>query len=372
MQPQVMPPIDMEIAGLVHAYLAGKNIGLMLGEGFAGCSRGKKGLTVRTTKERSVECDMVILSIGVRPENRLAKEAGLSIGERGGIVVNDRMQTSDPDIYAVGDAVEVIDRISGRPTQTPLAGPANKQGRIAADNACGRPSIFKGTLGTAIVKLFDMTVASTGASEKSLAARGLPYRMSYTHSGSHASYYPGADTMSVKLLYAPETGLILGAQIVGGKGVDKRIDVLATAIHGGMTIFDLEELELAYAPPYSSAKDPVNMAGFVAANIQKKDAEIVHWSDIPTLDREKNVLLDLRYAVELRKVGKMDNALHIPLHELRARLPQLDRDKTYITLCAVGMRAYVGYRILVQNGFKAKILSGGFATWQGAMNRIGK
>ena len=270
---------------------------------------------------------MVILSIGVRPENMLAKEAGLKVGERGGIKVDATMRTSDPDIFAVGDAVEIRDFVSGQSTSTALAGPANKQGRIAADNALGRRSLFKGTLGTAIVKIFDLTVASTGASEKLLKRNNIPYMVSYTHSGSHASYYPGAELIAMKLVFSPGSGTVLGAQVVGTEGVDKRIDVLATAIRGSMTVYDLEELELAYAPPYSSAKDPVNIAGFVASNILKGDVENTYWNELGNLNRSEITFIDLRNKDELDKEGMIEGALHIPLNELRNKLPELDKEK---------------------------------------------
>jgi rhodanese-related sulfurtransferase len=282
------------------------------------------------------------------------------------------MKTSDPDIFAVGDAVEVKDFITGQPTMTALAGPANKQGRIAADNALGRKSLFKGTLGTAVVKVFELTVASTGANEKTLTSQNISHVVSYTHSGSHASYYPGAETMAIKLIFSPGHGKILGAQIVGKGGVDKRIDVIATAIRGGMTVYDLEELELAYAPPYSSAKDPVNVAGFVAANILKGDMDHIQWGELPGLDRETNILIDLRNKKELETSGVIEGARHVPLDELRNHLSELDREKHYIPFCAAGLRAYLGHRILVQHGLKSRNLSGGYITYLGGKERIMK
>jgi len=326
----------------------------------------------KTEKGYDIECDMVILSIGIKPENKLAKEAGLKVGERGGIKVDATMRTSDPDIFAVGDAVEILDFVSGQPTSTALAGPANKQGRIAADNALGRRSLFKGTLGTAIVKIFSMTVASTGASEKLLRRNNIPYTVSYTHSGSHASYYPGAELIAIKLIFSPGSGKVLGAQIVGKEGVDKRIDVLATAIRGSMTVYDLEELELAYAPPYSSAKDPVNIAGFVASNILKGDVETIYWNELGDLTGNEITFIDLRNRDEIEKAGMIKGALHIPLNELRNKLPQLDKGKKYIAYCAVGQRAYMGHRILVQNGFRSTNLSGGYRTYLGAKEKIMK
>jgi rhodanese-related sulfurtransferase len=315
---------------------------------------------------------MVILSIGVRPENRLARKAGLELGDKGGILVDATMGTSEPDIFAVGDAVEVRDFVTGHPTMSALAGAANKQGRIAADNAMGRRSIFKGTQGTSIVKLFDMTVASTGASEKVLKQYGIPHLVSHTHSGSHASYYPGARIMAIKLIFSPSSGRLLGAQVVGMDGVDKRIDVLATAIRGSMTVYDLEELELAYAPPFSSAKDPVNIAGFVAANVLKGDLDSILWNQLGELDEGETVFIDLRNADELKISGKIEGAVHIPLNELRGKLSELDPEKRYIPYCAVGLRAYIGHRILVQNGFQSNNLSGGYRTYLGAKEKIMK
>jgi NADPH-dependent 2,4-dienoyl-CoA reductase/sulfur reductase-like enzyme len=276
---QVMPPLDWEMASIVHEHLKEKKVELELGNGVSAFSKAYDRIVVSTQKGRKIGCDMVLLSVGIRPENKLAKKAGLKIGTTGGIWVDSTMKTSDPHIYAVGDAVEVRDLVTDFSTLTALAGPANKQARIAADNALGRKSIFTGTIGTSVVKVFDMVAASTGANEKFLKKHDIPYLISYTHSGSHAGYYPGATSTSIKLIFSPAKGRILGAQIIGKKGVDKRIDVLSTAIRAKMTVFDLEELELAYAPPYSSAKDPVNIAGFVAANILKGDMEIAQWNE---------------------------------------------------------------------------------------------
>jgi len=369
---QVMPPMDFEMAGLMHAHLREKGVHLLLGDGIASFENKESRLLVHTEKGETIECDMAILSIGVKPECRLARDSGLEIGELGGVRVSATMQTSDPHIYAVGDAVEVTDFLTGFPTMTPLAGPANKQGRIAADNVMGRRSIFRGTLGTSVVKIFEQTVAATGANEKLLARNKIPYHASFTHSGSHAAYYPGAEMMAIKLLFSPSNGRILGAQIVGGEGVDKRIDVLATAIHASMTVFQLEELELAYAPPYSSAKDPVNIAGFVASNLMKGDSRKIHWNEFSDLDPETDVLIDLRNKDEIEKTGGVDGALHIPFNELRDRLGQLDKNKRYITLCAVGLRSYIAFRILWHHGFDARNLSGGYKTFLGASEKIMK
>ena len=369
---QVMAPLDFEMAAIVHTHLKEKGVRCVLGHGVTSFSEKGGHITVTTDDGKHYESDLVILSIGIKPENRLAREAGLEIGKRGGIRVDASMRTSDPDIFAVGDAVEVKDFITGLPTMTALAGPANKQARIAADNALGRKSLFKGTLGTAVVKVFELTVASTGASEKRLKGEKIPHMVSFTHSGSHASYYPGAETMAIKLIFSPAHGKILGAQIVGKGGVDKRIDVIATAIRGAMTVYDLEELELAYAPPYSSAKDPVNVAGFVAANILKGDMDHIQWWELAGLDREANILIDLRNKKELETSGVIEGAWHIPLDELRSHLSELDREKHYIPFCAAGLRAYFGHRILVQNGFQSRNLSGGYITYFGGKEKIMK
>ncbi len=363
---QVMAPVDFEMAAIVHHHLKEKGVRLELGNGLKGFRETDDGITVLTEKGIELECDLVILSIGVKPESQLAQEAGLEIGSRGGIVVDAAMRTADPDIFAVGDAVEIKDFTTGQPVMMPLAGPANKQGRIAADNAMGRTTVFKGTQGTAVVKVFDLTVATTGLGEKSLKRFNVPYLTNYTHSGSHASYYPGAETMSIKLMFSPSAGRVLGAQIVGGKGVDKRIDVLATAIRGAMTVYDLEELELAYAPPFSSAKDPVNIAGYAAANILKGDLKTVHWHELGDFDPNETVLLDVRTGKEMKKEGHIEGSLNIPVDELRAKLDQLDRDKIHVLICAVGLRGYLGCRILSQHGIKCLSLSGGHKTYQHA------
>lgn len=357
---QVMTSLDSEMASMIHGYLREKKIGLELCDAVAKIEKREESLTVKTAAGKTIECDFVIMSAGIKPENRLAVDAGLETGDNGGIIVNDFMQTSDPSVFAAGDAVETKDFISGMPVMLPLAGPANKQGRIAADNASGRKSAFKGTIGTAVVKLFDLTVAVTGQSESGLKRDKLPYVKSYTQSGSHASYYPGSEVMTIKLLFSDRDGLVLGAQIIGGKGVDKRVDVIATAIKGRLTVYDLEELELAYAPPYSSAKDPVNIAGFVAGNILKGDVETLYPEDLSGLDPSEYLLLDLRTPDELKLSGKIDGALCIPVDELRQRIGELDHTKTYILYCAIGLRGYIAWRILHQKGFKVKNLSGGF------------
>ncbi len=360
---QVMGPIDYEMAAMVHGHLKEKEIEFYLGDGIKGVQHQDKYSIVELNSGKLIKTDMIMLGIGVRPENKLAKEAGLDIGERGGIKVDKTMKTSNPDIYAVGDAIEIIDYINGKPAQIPLAGPANKQGRIAANNICGMNEEFQGTQGTSVVKIFDMTVASTGNNEKILKRYNIAYQKSYTHSASHAGYYPGAMPLSIKLLFSPEDGKILGAQAVGFDGVEKRIDVIATAIRAGMTVYDLETLELAYAPPYSSAKDPVNMAGYVASNVLKGDVSIIHWDAIEQLDVEKNILVDVRTPMEF-SMGTIEDAINIPIDDLRDRLNELPKDKVIVIFCQVGLRGYLACRILTQNGFQnVKNLSGGYKTY---------
>ncbi len=310
----------------------------------------------------------MILSVGVRPENSLAIATGLEVGARGGIRVNEHMQTSDPDIYAVGDAVEVRDFITGDPIQIPLAGPANRQGRIAADHIFGRNSKYRGTQGTAIVGIFGMTAAMTGLSEKMLKRIGRGYEKIYLHPAHHAGYYPGAEQMTMKLLFEPTTGRLLGAQAVGGAGVDKRIDVLATAIQAGMTVFDLEEMELAYAPQFGAAKDPINMAGFIAAGVVRGDCPITHADRLSQTQAEGVCLLDVRTPQEFA-CGHIPSAINIPVDELRGRINELDVNKPVIAYCQVGQRGYLATRILNQLAHRATNLSGGYSTycqWQAA------
>ena len=320
-------------------------------------------MTVHLRSGKQIATDMVLLSIGVRPETKLAKDAGLAIGERGGITVNDYMQTSDADIYALGDAVEVRHLVTGQPALIPLAGPANKQGRIVADNIVfGNKEKYPGSIGTSIAKVFDLTVAAAGANAKLLQRNNIPYISSYTHGASHAGYYPGAVPLSIKILFAPENGKLLGAQIVGFNGVDKRIEMLAQVIQRGGTVHDLAELEHAYAPPYSSAKDPVNMAGFVAENILNKKSRIIQWRELAELPAD-TIRIDVRTHDEY-KLGTIPGFINIPVDELREHLDELPKEKPIVVTCAVGLRGYLAYRILVQNGFKhVRNLSGGYKTW---------
>ena len=358
---QVLPPWDREMTVPISQHLVAKGVRLLLSDSAEAFEESDEGVTVRTKSGEKLRADLVILCVGVRPENRLAVEAGLEVGKRGGIRVNEHMQTGDPDIYAVGDVVEVIDYVGGQPTQIPLAGPANRQGRIAADHIFGRDSRYRGTQGTSVVGVFGQTAAMTGLGEKALRGRGQPYEKVYIHPANHAGYYPGAERISLKLLFEPTSGKVLGAQAVGGAGVDKRIDVLATAVQAGMTVFDLEEMELAYAPQYGSAKDPVNMVGFVAAAVVRGDQPIVHVDDLP---RERNsLLLDVRTPKEVAK-GSIPEAQNIPLDELRFRLSELPKERSIIVYCQVGLRGYLATRILLQHGFDVKNLSGGYTTYR--------
>lgn len=360
LQDQVLPPFDKEMTTPIAHALSERDVTLLLGEAAEAFETGAAGLEVRLKSGRRLPAQLVVLGVGVRPENKLAVEAGLDVGPRGGIRVNDQLQTSDPDIYAVGDAIEVKDAITGGPTQVPLAGPANRQGRIAADNIFGRSVAYRGTQGTAIVKVFDRTAALTGASEKALQRAGRPYRKVYVHPSQHAGYYPGAEGMTLKLLFDPETGLILGAQAVGGAGVDKRIDVLAVAIQAGFTVFDLEEMELAYSPQYGSAKDPVNMAGFVAGGLLRQEHPQI---DVAEALSSGAFLLDVRTPAE-HAAGHIPGAVNIPVDELRGRLKELPVDRPMATYCQVGQRGYLATRVLLQAGFKVRNIGGGFKTYQ--------
>ena len=361
---QVLPGLDYDMAARVHRELRDQEIDLCLGECVTEFTPADRGVNVKTQKGRELRSDLVLLAVGVRPEKELAVNAGLTIGSHGGILVNNHLQTSDPDIYAVGDVVEVKDLVTGNPGLLALAGPANRQARTAADNIMGRDTVFDPVLGTAITRIFNLTAGNTGAGEEALTRAGLPFQVSFTHSFHHASYYPDARPMAVKLLFQ-EDGTLLGGQIVGEKGVDKRIDILATAIRAKMTVHDLERLELAYAPQFGSARDVVNIAGSVAANILKGDVETISWRRIRELDTSTHTLLDVRSANEVRASGgTIPGAVHIHVDALRDNLHKLDRNKMIIPYCTVSQRGYVAYRILVQNGFRARILSGGMETWE--------
>lgn len=357
---QVMAPIDYEMASILHSHIKEKGVHLIVENGVqAFADHGKKVILSDGTE---IQTDMTILSIGVRPENELAKTAGLELGERGGIIVNEYLQTSNEDIYAVGDAIEVVDYINGKKAMIPLAGPANRQGRIAANNIMGLKEKYRGTLGTSIAKVFDLTVASTGNNEKTLKRLGVKYEVVHIHPSSHAGYYPGASSIALKLIFDKETGKIFGAQAVGADGVDKRIDVIATAIHGGLTVEDLTHLELSYAPPYSSAKDPVNMAGYVASNIVHDELDQVQWHEVNEIIANGGLLIDVRESVE-REFGFIEGSMNISLNELRDNIDSLPTDQTIYVSCQVGLRGYLASRILTNHGFKVKNVDGGWKTY---------
>ncbi|WP_042455551.1 CoA-disulfide reductase [Neobacillus dielmonensis] len=357
---QIMASIDVEMASILHTHLKEKGVKLILENGVQSfADQGKKVILSDGTE---IETDMTILAIGVKPENELAKTAGLKLGERGGIVVNEYLQTSNEDIYAVGDAVEVVDYISGTKAMIPLAGPANRQGRIAANNMMGKKERYQGTLGTSIAKVFDLTVAATGNNEKILKRLGISYEVVHIHPSSHAGYYPGAAPIALKLIFDKETGKIYGAQAVGADGVDKRIDVIATAIKGELTVEDLTNLELSYAPPYSSAKDPVNMAGYVASNLMDGELEMIQWHEVDDIVADGALLLDVREPME-REFGFIKGSINIPLNDLRTRLEELPKDKTIYVSCQVGLRGYLASRILKNNGYTVKNVDGGWKTY---------
>ncbi len=357
---QVMPPLDPEMARPVQEHLEKHGVKVALGDGVAGFEERGGQISVKTKSGAEHAGDIVILAIGVRPETALAKAAGLELGARGGIRVDEHMRTSDPHIWAVGDAVEVKDVVTGEWTLIPLAGPANRQGRIAADVICGRDSKFRGTQGTAICGVFDIAVASTGASEKSLQRCGITdYEMVYLHPANHVGYFPGAKPINLKLLFRKSDGRILGAQAVGEAGVDRRIDVIATAIQLGGTVFDLEESELCYAPQFGGAKDPVNFAGMIASNSLRGDHPLADWKQLLP---ESAVLVDVRDPDEFLE-GHIPGAINLPLNELRSRLDELPRDRELWLYCRVGLRGYYATRLLMQHGFQVKNLPGGYLTY---------
>lgn len=363
MADQVMAPLDVEMAAVVQRHLREKGVELILQDGVQSFSDRGKTITLASGKE--INTDLIILSIGVQPENKLAKSAGISIGERGGIQVNEYLQTDDKAIYAIGDAIEVTDYISGNPTMIPLAGPANRQGRIVANNIYGRQEKYKGTLGTSVAKVFDLTVATTGNNEKLLQQQQVDYEVLHIHPASHATYYPGAEPIALKVIFDRENGKIFGAQAVGEVGVEKRIDVIATAISGGLTVFDLTDIELSYAPPYSSAKDPVNMAGYVAENIVLDKMNTVQWHEVDQLMEEGAMLVDVRGPNGFRK-GAIEGAVHIPLYEIRDRLEKIPKDRLIITSCRAGLDSYVVARILKENGYNVANLDGSWLTYSAA------
>lgn len=366
LQDHVIAPLDFEMAADVHQYLESRGIRLMLGRAVTAVEPQGEALRVKLGRE-TVDTDMLVLSVGVRPESDLAQRAGLQLTDRGAIVTDSHMRTSAPDIYAVGDAVQVHDFVAGDSAYVPLAGSANKQGRIAADNICGISSEYAGAQGSAVVKLFDMTVAVTGLNERAAQAKGIDYDKTYTYSASHAGYYPGATNMSIKILWERDSLRLLGAQIVGFEGVDKRMDVLATAIRLGAKVTDLKELELVYAPPFGSAKDPVNMAGYVAENVVTGKLKQFFWDQVDDLPRDGSVtLLDVRMPGEVA-AGHIEGFRPIPLDELRGRLDELPKDKPIYVHCHSGLRSYLACCILRGNGFDCYNLAGGWRLYASAV-----
>ena len=361
---QLLAPLDADMASFIHAEMRRHGVVLRLGETVEGFRQEGGEMATLLEGTEPLRSDMVLLAIGVTPDTHLAKEAGLELGIRGSIVVNERMETSVPGIYAVGDAVEVTHFVTGQKALISLAGPANKQGRIAADNICGGNSRFHGSQGSSVLKIFDLTAASTGINEKNAKAAGIAYEKVVLFPASHAAYYPGAQSMAMKILYEKESLRLLGAQIVGGDGVDKRIDVLATAIRTKMTALQLTELDLSYAPPYSSAKDPVNMAGFMIEDLESGKVRQFHWDEVADLPRDGSAaLLDVRTEWEYQR-GHLDGFRNIPLDDLREHLDELERDKPVYMNCQTGLRSYLACRLLTQHGFTCAHLAGGYGFYR--------
>ena len=364
---QLMNPFDADMAAFIHAEMRKSGVRLALGQTVDGFVEADGGVDVLLRDAPPLHADMVVLAIGVTPDTALAKDAGLELGLKGSILVNDRMETSVPDIYAVGDAVQVRHLVTGADSVISLAGPANKQGRIAADNICGRGSRYPGSLGSSVIKLFDLTAASTGVNETNAKKAGLDADKLFLSPMNHAGYYPGGETMTMKIVFEKETWRLLGAQIVGGAGVDKRIDVLATAIQNRMDVRDLQTLQLAYAPPYGSAKDAVNMAGYMAENLSDGIVKQFHWHDVDNLPRDGSVvILDVRTPGEFRR-GHFDGAVNIPVDELRERMDEIERGKPLYVNCQSALRSYIACRILTQNGFDCYNLAGGYRLYDVVM-----
>ncbi|MHA1374646.1 MAG: FAD-dependent oxidoreductase [Promethearchaeota archaeon] len=364
---QVMGPIDKEIAQFVHQELLLNGVCLQLEDPVDSFKCDSDNcFHVIPKSGKSIETDMIIMAIGVKPESRLAKDAGIEIGPRGHIVVDEQMKTSDPSIFAIGDAVQVKNFITQEPMGIPLAGPANKQGRIVADVIAGRDTKYQGILGASVVKVFDLTVSTVGLSEKQVKKTDIKYEKIYIHPNNHAGYYPGAIPITLKLIFEVPSGKILGAQAAGGPGTEKRIDVISTVIKFNGTVFDLEELELTYAPPYGSAKDPVNMAGFVASNVIRRDMPIWHWHDIEKIRANNSFFLDVRTSDEYQ-VGTIEGAVNISDLELRSRLDEVPKDKNIYVICEVGFRGYLSTRLLIQKGYRVKNLSGGYKLFKTAI-----
>ena len=365
---QLMNPFDPEMASFIHAKMRKKGVRLLLGHTVEGFEEAPGGVRVLLKGAEPLEAELVVLAIGVTPDTQLAKEAGLELGVKGSIAVNDRMETSVPDIYAVGDAVQVQHFVTGEHTLISLAGPANKQGRIAADNICGGNSRYQGSQGSSVVKVFDMTAAATGINEQAARKAGIECDKVYLSPASHAGYYPGGRLLNMKVLFEKNTYRLLGAQIVGSEGVDKRIDVLATAIRAGLTALDLKDLDLAYAPPYSSAKDPVNMAGFMIENLANGTVWQFHWDEVDALPRDGSVtLLDTRTAEEYQS-GHIEGTIHIPVDELRERMNELETGKLVYVICQSGLRSYIACRILAGHGYTCYNLAGGWRLYESVVH----
>ncbi len=366
----VLPPLDRDMAADVHHRIRAAGVELVLSDAVTGFEAGER-LTARLSSGRGIEADMAVVALGVEPDTALASAAGLETGVMGAIVTDPHMRTSDPSIYAVGDAVQVREFVSGADAVIPLAGPANRQGRIAADNICGIPSEYRGSQASSVIKVFDMTVASTGLNERTAAAAGIDYCKAYTYSPSHATYYPGATHMSVKTLFERSTGRILGAQIVGYEGVDKRIDVIATVIRAGGDFRLMEELDLAYAPPYSSAKDPVNMAGFVIGNIVSGRIEQFFWDQVEAVRGDPDsFLVDVRSPAEYAR-GHIEGSVNIPVDEIRDRMSEIPRDRHVRLICHSALRSYIAGRILMQRGYRCSHLAGGYRLYSSVVGDIG-
>ncbi|MGI6453229.1 MAG: FAD-dependent oxidoreductase [Syntrophomonadaceae bacterium] len=361
--PQILGPLDPDMAKIAEKYIKEQEINLFTNQIVTSLEGEDQVQQVVLSDGTRIPADLVVLGIGVKPETKLAADAGIALGETGAIQVDEYLRTSAPDVYAAGDAIQVKDFVTGDNIHLPLAGPANRQGWLIANNICGKQLKYHGAQGTSIVKILDMVAANTGKNEKTLKAAGIDYRVCHTHPASHATYYPGSTEMTIKMLFTPDEGKILGAQIVGYDGVDKRIDVIATAIRAGMNVFDLQEIELAYAPPFSSAKDPVNMTAYVAGNIVNGMVEAICWEEVPERIGVGSFLLDVRTVPEY-KAGAAYDAYNIPLDEIRDRMEEIPKDKEIMLYCRAGLRSYIGCRILLQHGYKVKNISGGYLTYE--------
>lgn len=357
---QVMAPLDIEMASIIHEHLVDKGVEVILKDGVNEFKNNGQKIVLASGKE--INTDMIILSIGVKPETDIAKECGIKLNQRGAIVVDKNMKTSDKNIYALGDAVEIMDFVNKKQTMIPLAWPANRQGRIVADNISGKKSEYKGSLGSSVAKVFDYTVATTGNNEKTLKRLGMDYEVIHIHPSSHAGYYPGSFPIAYKMTFDPKNGRIFGAQGVGIDGVEKRIDIIATAIKGNLTIYDLQDVEPCYAPPYNSAKDPVNMLGYYAENIIENKVKVIQWNEVDKLDKNNSIILDIREEFELA-TGVIENSINIPLSVLRDRLNEIPKNKKIYVTCQVGLRGYIACRILSHHGFDCTNIDGGIKTY---------